>query len=49
MWVVVVVVVYRADNNDHSTFQDILDEADKDQNGLIDYTEFADMMAPGRA
>ena len=27
--------------------QDILDEADKDQNGLIDYKEFADMMGPG--
>ena len=29
--------------------QNILDEADKDQNGLIDYAEFADMMYPGRA
>ena len=28
-------------------FQDILDEADKDQNGLIDYKEFFDMMQPG--
>ena len=27
---------------------DILDEADKDENGLIDYKEFADMMTPGR-
>ena len=27
--------------------QDILDEADKDQNGLIDYKEFFDMMQPG--
>ena len=27
-------------------FKDILDEADKDKNGLIDYKEFADMMAP---
>ena len=27
--------------------QDILDEADKDQNGLIDYNEFFDMMQPG--
>ena len=26
---------------------DILDEADKDENGLIDYKEFADMMTPG--
>ena len=26
---------------------DILDEADKDQNGLIDYKEFFDMMQPG--
>ena len=30
-------------------FQDILDEADKDQNGLIDYKEFFDMMEPGRS
>ena len=48
MWVVVVVVV-GGGNNKVNFFQDILDEADKDQNGLIDYTEFADMMAPGRA
>ena len=27
-------------------FQDILDEADKDRNGLIDYKEFAEMMGP---
>ena len=27
---------------------DILDEADKDVNGLIDYREFAEMMTPGR-
>ena len=27
---------------------DILDEADKDANGLIDYREFAEMMTPGR-
>ena len=30
-------------------FKDILDEADKDQNGLIDYKEFFDMMQPGRS
>ena len=30
-----------------SMLQDILDEADKDQNGLIDYKEFFDMMQPG--
>ena len=28
--------------------QDILDEADTDKNGLIDYAEFANMMEPGR-
>ena len=27
---------------------DILDKADKDANGLIDYREFAEMMTPGR-
>ena len=30
------------------TIQDILDEADTDKNGLIDYAEFANMMEPGR-
>ena len=28
--------------------QDILEEADTDKNGLIDYAEFANMMEPGR-
>ena len=35
--------------DDHLYLQDILDEADKDQNGLIDYKEFFDMMQPGRS
>ena len=30
-------------------FQDILDEADTDKNGLIDYKEFFNLMSPGRA
>ena len=30
-------------------FQDILDEADKNSDGLIDYKEFFDMMEPGRS
>ena len=30
------------------TIQDILEEADTDKNGLIDYAEFANMMEPGR-